>query len=104
MKRAELHELHQQSLEHLQGLLEEKQEHLLKKVRMRAAAGQGVNPHEAREVRRDIARIKTLIREKKLGIDRPSAARSSAAAQPSGAPESKPEPKLEPELEKEEAS
>ena len=101
MKRAELQELHQQSLEHLQGVLVEKQEYLLKQVRMRAAAGQGVNPHEARDVRRDIARIKTLIREKKLGIDRTPVARPSASESPaSGASE----PQLEPELEKEEAS
>lgn len=70
MKRAEVRELHEQGMEHLQGELHAKQEHLLRQIHMRIAAGEGVNPHEARETRRDIARIKTLIREKELGIDK----------------------------------
>ena len=75
MKRAELAELHQQTAENLQGILEQKKEELLLNVRMRAAAGQGVSPHEARTLKRDIATVKTLIREKEMGIKRPVAKR-----------------------------
>lgn len=68
MKRAELMDLQEQPLEHLRSVLLEKQDYLLRQIRMRVAAGEGVNAHEARETRRDIARIKTLIREHELGI------------------------------------
>ena len=68
MNRAELKELQQQSAEHLESVLTEKQDYLLRQIRMRVAAGEGVNPHEAREIRREIAQIKTLIREHQLGI------------------------------------
>ena len=68
MKRSELKDLQEQPLEHIESVLEERQEHLLRQIRMRVAAGEGVNAHEAREVRRDIARLKTLIRERELGI------------------------------------
>ena len=68
MKQAELRELHEQSVEHLEGELENLQSHLLRQIRMRIAAGEGVNAHEAVTTRRDIARIRTLIREQELGI------------------------------------
>jgi large subunit ribosomal protein L29 len=81
VRRAELLELHGQSIEALQGLLQDKQNYLLMNVKMRAAGGEAVNPHEAREVRRDIARIKTLIREKEKGIDRSALARQAEAGE-----------------------
>ena len=57
MKAAELRELHEQSVEHLEGELENLQSHLLRQIHMRIAAGEGVNAHEAVTTRRDIARI-----------------------------------------------
>ena len=84
MKRSELKELHEQPLEHLEGLLQEKKNFLLREIRMRVAAGEGVNPHEAREARRDIARIETLIRERRLGIDRKRARAAPAGERPGG--------------------
>lgn len=42
------------------------QERLLRDVRIRVASGEGINAHEARDCRRDIARIKTIIREREI--------------------------------------
>jgi ribosomal protein L29 len=85
VKRSELKELHEQPLEHLESLLREKQDFLLRQIRMRIAAGEGVNPHEARETRRDIARIETLIREKQTGIaQRRAQARAARKAKQEG--------------------
>ena len=54
-------QLREESTDRVREILAETQEKLLKH-KMRIATGEGVNPHEAREMRRDIARMKTLLR------------------------------------------
>ncbi|HHN47096.1 MAG TPA: 50S ribosomal protein L29 [Planctomycetes bacterium] len=56
-------EVRAESTEHLKVLLEEKRKSLLT-WRMRSAAGEGLSPHEARQTRRDIARILTVLKER----------------------------------------
>ena len=53
-------QLCEESTARLREVLVETQEKLFKH-RLRVASGEGVNPHEAREMRRDIARIRTLV-------------------------------------------
>ncbi len=54
-------QLREESTARLSEMLAETQEQLFKH-RLRIASGEGVNPHEAREMRRDIARARTLLR------------------------------------------
>jgi ribosomal protein L29 len=54
-------QLREESTERLGEILLETQEKLFKH-KLRIASGEGVNPHEAGETRRDVARIKTLLR------------------------------------------
>ena len=53
-------QLREESTARLREMLVETQENFFKH-RLRLAAGEGVNPHEAPEMRRDIARIRTLL-------------------------------------------
>ena len=46
------------------------QDRLLRDVRIRVASGEGVNSHEARDCRREIARIKTIVREREIEAER----------------------------------
>jgi len=54
-------QLREESTERLGEMLLETQEKLFKH-KLRIASGEGVNPHEAGQMRRDVARIKTLLR------------------------------------------
>ena len=73
MKARELREMaNDQLLEELRKV----QERLLRDVRIRVASGEGVNAHEARACRRDIARIRTILRERELNA---SAAKGGGA-------------------------
>ena len=56
-------ELRAESVDHLKVLLEEKRKSVLE-WRMRSAAGEGLNPHEAKANRREIARIITILKER----------------------------------------
>jgi large subunit ribosomal protein L29 len=54
-------------------------------LRFQRATGQLENTARVREVRRDIARLKTILRQKRVGAPMPAAA-SAAAAKPKRAP------------------
>lgn len=66
MKASELREMTEDEL--LKKLDDAKDE--LFKLRFQAATRQLDNPMRLKEVRRDIARIKTVLRERELGIQR----------------------------------
>ncbi|MBM7853834.1 large subunit ribosomal protein L29 [Desulfohalotomaculum tongense] len=66
MKSKELREL---TNEELNKKLDESKDELFK-LRFQLATGQLDNPMKIKEVRRKIARIKTIIRERELGIKR----------------------------------
>jgi len=53
-------QLREESTSRLREILAETKEGLFK-YRLRIASGEAANPHEAREMRRDIARIETLL-------------------------------------------
>ena len=72
-----IRQLREESTDRLREILAETQEKLFKH-KMRIATGEGVNPHEAREMRLDIARMKTLLRAielvaKRAGVDEAAA-------------------------------
>lgn len=56
-----VNQLREESTARLREILVETQEKLFKH-KMRVATGEGVDPHEAGEMRRGVARIKTLLR------------------------------------------
>ena len=60
MKAAELRD---ESTDHLKVMLDEKRKAVLE-WRMKSAAGEGLNPHEVSENKRDIARILTILKER----------------------------------------
>ncbi|MBO8136877.1 MAG: 50S ribosomal protein L29 [Desulfotomaculum sp.] len=62
-------ELREMTTEELNKKLEEKKDELFK-LRFQVATGQLDNPMRIKDVRRTIARIKTIIRERELGIQR----------------------------------
>ncbi|HEX6970864.1 MAG TPA: 50S ribosomal protein L29 [Limnochordia bacterium] len=66
MKAREVREL---SAEELERKLADLKEELFN-LRFQAATGQLENPMRMREVRRDIARVKTVQRERELGLKR----------------------------------
>jgi len=66
MKVNELRELERQDLLEKLKQLQEK----LLDLRIQASQGRMTNPSGIRQIKKDIARIKTLLREKELGIDR----------------------------------
>ncbi|MCD5405293.1 MAG: 50S ribosomal protein L29 [Desulfotomaculum sp.] len=66
MKAKKLREL---TTEELNKKLDEAKDELFK-LRFRLATGQLDNPMKIKEVRRRIARIKTIIRERELGLKR----------------------------------
>ncbi len=63
-------ELRKMTIKDLQALLEELKDELAN-LRIQKATLQIQNPNRIREVKRDIARIKTLLREYELGISKP---------------------------------
>lgn len=64
MKAKDLRELSTAEIEHKVNSLKEE----LFNLRFQLATGQLENPHRIREVRKDIARAKTILRERELGI------------------------------------
>lgn len=62
-------QLREESTARLGEMLVETQEKLFKH-KLRIASGEGVNSHEARQMRRDVARIRTLLRAVKLVAER----------------------------------
>ena len=62
-------ELRQYTDEELQRLLEEKKKQLMD-LRFQLAMGQLTNYAQIKQTKRDIARIKTILRERELGIRR----------------------------------
>jgi len=62
-------QLREESTDRIREILAETQDALFKH-KMRIATGEGVNPHEARDMRLDIARVKTLLRAIDLVIER----------------------------------
>ncbi|MBF7083501.1 50S ribosomal protein L29 [Desulfallas sp. Bu1-1] len=66
MKASELREMTDQEL--IKKLADAKDE--LFRLRFQLATGQLDNPMRIKEVRRNIARVKTIIREREIGINR----------------------------------
>lgn len=76
-------QLREESTDRVREILAETQDKLFKH-KMRIATGEGVNPHESREMRLDIARMKTLLRAisfvaERAGVDE-AAARTALEA------------------------
>ncbi len=63
-------ELRQMTIKDLKAQLEELKDELAN-LRIQKAMHQIQNPNRIREVKRDIARIKTILREYELGISKP---------------------------------
>ena len=62
-------ELREKGLEELQGILEEKLREQFN-LRMQQSTGQLARPSEMKAVRRDIARIKTVMHEQRRGASK----------------------------------
>jgi len=62
-------EIRDKSNEELQQMLQERQESLMR-FRFNLVTGREENVRAARNARKDIARIKTILRERELGIQR----------------------------------
>ena len=65
-----IQELREMTVEDLKNLLEDLKDELAN-LRIQKATHQLTNPSRIREVKRDIARVKTLLREYELGISKP---------------------------------
>lgn len=65
MKRQDLVNYHQQTSQNLEAEID-KRERLLVEARQKKALGQLKNLHEVKALRQDIARLKTIIRNKQL--------------------------------------
>lgn len=72
-------QLREESTDRIRELLAEMKEKYFKH-KMRIATGEGVNPHEAREMRLDMARAKTLLRAIELVCERAGVEEASARA------------------------
>jgi len=59
-------ELREKSSEELAENLNEAKKRLFFQVKMQRVTGEGVKPHEIRQLRREIARIKTILHEREL--------------------------------------
>ena len=59
-------ELREKSSQELSENLLELRKKLFFQVKMQRVTGEGVKPHEVRQLRRDIARIQTILRERQL--------------------------------------
>ena len=74
-------ELREKSSEELTENLSEAKRRLFFQIKMQRVTGEGVKPHEIRLLRRDIARIQTILRERQSGAAAP-AAKEKTGAQP----------------------
>jgi large subunit ribosomal protein L29 len=59
-------ELREKSSQELSENLLELRKRLFFQVKMQRVTGEGVKPHEIRQLRKDIARISTILREREL--------------------------------------
>ena len=59
-------ELREKSSEELNENLSEAKKRLFFQMKMQRVTGEGVKPHEIRQLRRDVARIQTILRERQL--------------------------------------
>jgi large subunit ribosomal protein L29 len=75
-------ELREKSSEELAENLNEAKKRLFFQIKMQRVTGEGVKPHEIRQLRRDIARIKTILRERELGAPAGPAAKEQTGAKP----------------------
>lgn len=66
MKKKDVQELRNKSIKELRELMRKIQEELVK-LRTELGAGKLKNVHQVKLKRRDLARIKTILREKELG-------------------------------------
>jgi|Deesub1362B_J571_1020462.scaffolds.fasta_scaffold01555_12 large subunit ribosomal protein L29 len=73
-----MHEIRELTLDELKMRLEEAKEELAN-LRIQHSLGQLNNPLRIRMVRREIARLKTVIREYELGIRKPRGAEAEKA-------------------------
>jgi len=60
-------ELREKSSAELAENLGEAKKRLFFQIKMQRVTGEGVKPHEIRQLRREIARIKTILREREIG-------------------------------------
>ncbi len=65
MKAAELRD---KTVEELKENLEESKKRLFFQMKMQSSTGEGVKPHEPGILKKDIARINTILREKELAV------------------------------------
>jgi large subunit ribosomal protein L29 len=63
-------DLREKSSQELEENLQELRKRLFFQVKMQRVTGEGVKPHEIRQLRRDIARICTILRERQLAESR----------------------------------
>lgn len=59
-------ELREKSSQELVENLQELRKRLFFQVKMQRVTGEGIKPHEIRQLRRDVARISTILREREL--------------------------------------
>jgi ribosomal protein L29 len=72
-------QLREESTARLREMLVETRDKLFKQ-KLRIASGEGVNPHESGEMRRDVARIRTLLRAVALVAQRAGVEEETARA------------------------
>jgi large subunit ribosomal protein L29 len=72
-------ELRDKGGEELAENLSEAKKRLFFEMKMKGLTGEGVKPHEMRALRRDIARMETIIREKKLATSAAAPASAEGA-------------------------
>ena len=63
-------ELREKASEELAENLQEAKKRLFFQIKMQRVTGEGVKPHEIKQLRREIARIKTILREREIGAAR----------------------------------
>jgi large subunit ribosomal protein L29 len=59
-------ELREKSSEELAENINEAKKRMFFQMKMQRVSGEGVKPHEIRQLRREIARLKTILREREL--------------------------------------
>jgi large subunit ribosomal protein L29 len=73
-------ELREKSSEELAENLSEAKKRLFFQMKMQRVTGEGAKPHEVRQIRRDIARIKTILRERQLAGSAGAGAKAETGA------------------------
>ena len=67
-------DLREKTTEELAENLEEARKRMFFQIKMQRAAGEGVKPHEVKQLRRDVARLKTLLGERRRADEAAKAA------------------------------